>query len=338
MNLDPNELRAIIRESGVSYKETTRSFVFQCPRCGKADKLYMLKTDGRFICWVCANDTNFKGRAEYALTELVGISIRDLRKRLYGLDLPAGQTFLALDTSDWFDTDENADEIVGEVYLPMQRVEWPVDFYPIDHDFAVKGRAYLAARGIDVALAMAYGLRYCPPQRRVAFPVTHDGKLVGWQARYIGATDWWDDDLGKMIRIPKILSSESLAEKRDRVVMFSDRLTGSAHAVLCEGPVDAIKAHLCGGNVATMGKVVHRNQIELIRNAGINKIYLALDPDAASETARLVRDLGTEVECYLILPPPGRSDLGEATPEEVYEAMRLASRVTSGHVFIFLAH
>jgi DNA primase len=127
-----------------------------------------------------------------------------------------------------------------------------------------------------------------------------------------------------------------LGDKRDRVLMFADRLTGSDHAVLCEGPMDALKAHLCGGNVATMGKVVHRNQIALIRNAGIGKIYLALDPDAAAETGKLVSEIGIDMECYQILPPPGREDLGECTPKEVYSAMLGARRVTAAHVFIFV--
>lgn len=333
MNLDPKELSALIRESGVSFKETTRSFIFDCPRCNKRDKLYMLKSDGRFICWVCADD-NFKGRAEYALTELVGLTITELRKRLYGLDAPAGQAFLSIDLSEWFG-EEESDEIVGG-FAPLATVEWPYNYYPIDHTFSARGRAYLEGRGLDLALAMAYDLRYCPPERRVAFPVKSNGLLLGWQARAIGRTEWWDEDEERMVRIPKILSSESLGEKRDRVLMFADRLAGSPHAVLCEGPVDALKAHLCGGNVATMGKVVQRNQLALIRNAGIGRLYLALDPDAASETARLVREIGTDMECYQILPPPGREDLGDCTLEEVHEAFLSARRVTSANLFIYL--
>jgi hypothetical protein len=169
VNLDPNELLAVIKESGLSFKETTRSFVFDCPRCLKAGKLYMLKKDGRFICWVCAAD-NFKGRAEFALTELTGLSIRELRNRLYGLDAPSGEAFLTINLTEWFDDDE--DYIAEALYQPvLLPVEWPLDFYPIDHPWSFRGREYLEGRGIDQALALQYDLRYCPPQRRVVFPV-----------------------------------------------------------------------------------------------------------------------------------------------------------------------
>lgn len=326
MQLDPNELAAVIKESGLSFRETTRSFIFYCPRCQKKDKLYILKKDGRFVCWYCRETDNFKGKAEYALTELTHIPVRELRRRLYGLDLPQGHVF-GINLREWLDDDESISVETPKLLLP---VEMPPDYYPIDHRHSARGRAYLESRGISLELAQAYRLRYCPPDRRVVFPVESEGQLIGWQARTIDPeTSWWCEELGETLEMPKILSSLSLGEKRERSLMFSDRLNGSAHAVLAEGPVDAMKAHLCGGNVAAMGKAISPQQIQLIRNAGIERLYLALDPDAGHDTAKLVKDVSKDLECYQVLPPLGRKDLGECTCEEVYEAFKNARRLTT---------
>jgi DNA primase len=99
--------------------------------------------------------------------------------------------------------------------------------------------------------------------------------------------------------------------------------------------VDAIKADWCGGAVATMGKAVSATQLDVIRRAGIKKIYLALDPDAAEEVNRLAYELG-DMETRLLLPPKGRKDLGECSFEEVYEAFQQAEPFTAGNLLLSL--
>jgi hypothetical protein len=51
----------------------------------------MFKSDGRFVCWVCAETSGFKGRPEFALQELLGMSLSSIKEKIYG-DSADGQT------------------------------------------------------------------------------------------------------------------------------------------------------------------------------------------------------------------------------------------------------
>lgn len=326
--IDPVALRALIEDSGVSFRQNQRSYIFTCPRCEKKDKLMMYKADGRFVCWVCAETSGFKGRPEYALTELLSLHLDDIKKRIYGDTFDRLPTdYLNLHLNDFFADDE---VVPRDIKVP-RGTPWPMDFYPMDHKFATKGREYLIARGFTVELMTAYDIRYCPVQRRVAFPVKVGDKLLGWQARAVFPTEWEDEE-GNTRTCLKIITTLP-PNTRDQTLMFQDRLAGMEHAVLCEGPVDAIKAHLCGGNVAAMGKVVSRQQVQVIRNAGIKRIYLGLDPDAATETQRLVESLG-DLDVYRIEPAQGYDDLGDMSPEQVLEQFGKAQRVLPGQLFL----
>lgn len=324
--VDPGALARFIEDSGATFRTTKRSYVFSCPRCGKKDKLMMFKEDGRFVCWVCAESSGFKGRPEFALTELTGHSLKDIRKQIYGdsfEQLPSD--YLNIQFRDFFEGDE-PDEIATRQRPKM----WPLDFYPVDHPHAARGLEYLQSRGIDRELAMSYDLRYCPVQKRVIFPIKVGGKLYGWQARAIFSTEW-EDENGEAKKAPKILTTGD----RDVQLMFQDRLVGMKHAVLCEGPVDALKCHLAGGNVATMGKVVSTAHLGILRNSGIERLYLAQDPDAATETMKLALAF-PDITLYRVLPPEGYEDLGAAPLELVRDQIFKAERIIPGQVFTYL--
>lgn len=328
--VDSQALKLLIEESGLVFRQNKRSYVFTCPRCDKKDKLMMFKDDGKFVCWVCAETSGYKGRPEYALVDLLGMPMRAICERIYGDQfekLPVN--YLDIKLIDFF-----GDEEVPSDFKPPKVIQFPFDFYPIEHPHAAKGRAYLEGRGIGLDLAKAYRLRYHPVQRRVIFPVYGSDGLIGWQARAIFQTEWEDPETGQSKKCPKILTT-GFESNRDNVLMFQERLGLSDHAVLCEGPVDAIKAHLCGSNVATMGKVVGEGQIALLRNAGIKRIYLALDPDAAQELSRICFKFG-DLEIRHLTPAPGFEDLGEMSPEMVLNQMRSAPRIFPGQVFVHL--
>lgn len=329
MPIDPTVLEGFILDKGLSFRKNSVSFIFDCPKCGKKNKLYIRRRDGRFVCWVCSVTEGFKGRAEYALSELCSLPLWEVREALYGesQDVPDSAT-LDLDFGQRLD-DENS---ILESDIPIPTMIWPIDYYPIHDLRAKRGLEYLEGRGIPKAIALEYDLRYCPQERRVVFPIKIDGRLVGWQKRLIIENKHWNEDEGKWYETPKILSSVNVP--RDRTLMFQDRLKGSEHVVLCEGPIDAIKCHQIGGNVATMGKVVSQAQTALILASGVKKVYLALDPDAARETQKLLSAL-TDVQCYLLQPPPGKKDLGECTMDEAYQAFLDAPLLNPGHLFIF---
>lgn len=330
VSCDPLVLEEIVKESGVAHRSNSISFIFTCPRCTKRDKLYIRKRDGRFVCWHCQETENYKGRPEYALTDLTGIPIRVLQSRLYGQEAPQAVLHLEIHLKDYFGDE---DEVPDDITENLLEVCMPSDFYEIDHVFAKRGREYLAARGVDIDTAKHYGLRYCPPKQRIVFPVQGQGKLFGWQLRTVLPTEYVNPETGQKTRIPKALTMTGL--KKELTLMFLDNLTGSDHAILCEGPMDAIKAGRCGGAVATMGKGVSRPQLQLLRNSGITKIYLALDPDAVAETTRLAHELGN-LDLYLLHPSKPFKDLGEMTPDHVFDLYQSASNMTSANVLLHL--
>ncbi len=338
---DPEKLASLIANSGLRPRNNKLSYIFDCPKCQKPEKLWMFKEGGRFLCWYCAETNGFKGRPEFALAALLNRPVGSIRKELYGSELTTADIFFDFDLADHWSEDE---EVVQQPNLnKMTRVIWGPDFYPIDHSFSTKGMDYLAGRGISKELAMHYGLRYSPIDSRVAFPVGHQGALFGWQARYTGKTEWFDSKANKEIRIPKILSTDSLSGQRDRLVQFADQLTGTDQAIICEGPIDAIKCHLCqpkpdmqAGNIATMGKIVSDQQVSLLKFCGIKRVYLALDPDAEAEVSRLVKLFEPDVAVYLMKVPRPFKDFGEMSLEGVKQAYKVAKRINNGQLFFYL--
>lgn len=335
---DPERLQEIIEESGLSYRQNTVSWIFDCPRCNKPSKLFIRKRDGRFICWYCASTGSYQGRPEFALADLLQTSVSDVRVRLYGTAtaLADGLGFAAV-LADFFGEGDEVDadiELGAAAAIPT--VTWPHNYLPLDHRHAATGVAYLEGRGVPVAVAREYGIRYCPATTSVVFPVMLGDRLVGWQTRQTKPTRWWDEEKGEYVEALK--TNTMTGTPKGRVVMFAPRLVGSEHVVLCEGPVDALKAHLCGGNVATMGKGVQLGQREFVRSHGVRRVYLALDPDAASSIRELCEDFA-DLDVFLMEPPKGYGDIGEMPLAEVKELFDRAPRVSrskAGRMFVFL--
>lgn len=340
---DPNALRKFIVDSGVEFRENATSYVMTCPRCQKKDKLAMYKQTGGFVCYHCRAD-GFKGRPEIALTELTGAPLGEIRKKLYNGEVPPTMGYLDVQLDDLWEDSEDLVSAPESVLAPTE-IAWSPDFVGMEspHQF-VKGARYLHSRGITPEQVKAYDIKYSPVDKRVVFPVKVGGKLVGWQARYIGDTKVWVPEQERYRTIPKILTSQSLVGKGQRWLMFQDRLEGSEHCVLAEGPISAIKAHKCGGNVASMGKAVSAYQLETIKRS-VKKLYVALDPDAGAEIAKLAYDLYDDLEIYLLQPPQNfldldspenDRDLGDMSENEVFEMFARAKPEPRGRLYISL--
>ena len=313
--IDQQALKDLV--SQLPYKEGSQSYILTCPKCSKSNKLYLRKRDGRFVCFVCRETEQFFGAAEYALKELLPLSLPELCLVLYGEQTASSnQGRLALNLRDFYGEDEqNPDEEEEGSPEPSML---PIDTFPMDASCSVSGREYLLGRGIIPSIWDKYGIVYWPSKRRVMFPVIHEGEVYGYQARTVLA--------GVQ---PKILTSTGL--KRDRLLMFSDGIQEGGHAVLCEGPVDALKCDLMGGAVAAMGKVVTDKQIDILRKKKVKRVYLALDPDAADEMGILIKKLKPEFEVYQIKVPAPYKDLGEMSLEGAYECFLNAQVCSPAH-------
>lgn len=327
MSFSPEALREIINSQGVSHKESAQSFIFYCPLCNKP-KLYIRKTDGKFQCFKCATDKGFYGKAEYALKELFNLPLEEIRLTLYGQYYTA-KKFLNLNLKDYYDL-EDLDDIEIEEDLPI--INYPSHFIGPEDDRFIEAIKYLKTRDIDFDKILDYDIKYDPVKKRVIFPIKHDNHLVGYQGRLTWSGEFTDKQTGNLVTIPKSLNNKEL--EKERVIMFYDRIKQAGHAVVTEGPVDAIKADLCGGNVATLGKGITEEQIDLLCKA-TDKIYLALDPDAAKDIDRVCRKVISRANIYVMETPKGREDLGKSTYEEVLEEFHKAKKY-SGQFFMYL--
>ncbi len=311
----PEVLREIIVGGGVAYKEGTVSYIFSCPRCRKARKLYIRKTDGKFVCFVCKED-GFYGKAEFALHELFNLPTQEIKAKLYGDTTVQFSNFMDLKfESPWLINEEfgleESPEGIGEVTFP--------EFFKGVKN-GDEGYEYLTnKRGIDWKRIEKYQLSFNPKWRTVVFPAYLNKTLIGWQERSTIS------DFKYTLK----------GFKKEQTLMFLNNLEGSRHAVLAEGPVDGIKADLCGGNVVSMGKGISEQQLDIIKSR-VKVLYLALDPDATKELDRICRYMYDYMEeIRILLPPKGRKDLGESTFEEVFEQFNTAPKYC-GQVFFNL--
>ncbi len=303
-----SELRDCVASGGIKYRENQQSYIFDCPMCHKKDKLYIRKTDGRFVCWYCKDLNNFSGYADYALSVLYGMDFDDLAARIYGsvITNPADKSVRVT----FLDEEEDEAEILAR-RSPVS-MTWGDHFLSIIHPQAIRGKDYLRSRGIPVDIALQYDLRYIPAERRVYFPVHYNGMQIGWQGRSI---------------VPHKVKILSSGEDCKQGLMFESRLRlqGIDHVILCEGPIDALKAHYCGGNVATMGKTITESQIKLIP-PHIKKLYLALDPDAVYEMNKIRHLLNDRFDMFY-MPVPAGTDLGAMNFSQVVDLFGIAPKI-----------
>jgi ribosomal protein L37AE/L43A len=296
--IDPELLKDLIKNSGCSFKESAASFIFNCPKCGK-DKLYINKERGNWICFKCASEGLKGSRPEYILNQLLNSSISQIKESLYGIEHSATM-FLDLKFKDIWNTDQEAPE-------EIPTVTWP-DYF-VDHTSPKfqKGRDYLInQRGLTEEHIVRYDLKFNPQWNTVVFPVSFEGQLYGWQERGIYNS----------------FKFTSKGFKKAQMLMFQDNLLISDHAILCEGPVDALKCHILGGAVAAMGKGVSKTQLDLIESH-CSRVYIALDPDAYVEVGQICKDL-SDIEVYIMTPPKNREDFGKCTESEVIEQFNKA--------------
>lgn len=328
-HLDPQALKRLV-ERGLRVRSGPQSYIATCPRCHKKDRLYIRKRDGRYRCMKCGPD--FEGYdTDLPLHELSGIDRGELQDILFGGRIAGTVEAIHVDWHDYWG-EFGAEDEVGLDSEPTE-ILWSPDIINMDDPRAQRGVEYLSKRGVNLETAVRYGLRFNKAESRVIFPVEQEGILKGWQGRYTGQTDFFNEETMTRFVIPKVLTVGNIG---GRALMYQDRLKGSAHCVMTEGPFDCLMADLCGGNVATMGKGVSRKQMEIIAQSGVKKLYVGLDPDAPEDIERVVKEMSERgLECYRLEPPKGYADLGASTPEAVLEAFRAAKRARPGQIYVY---
>ena len=327
-----DSLRNIVKSGGVAHRENATSYIFDCPACQKSQKLYINKINGRCKCFVCWQDSGIDGKCERALVRLYGYTFSHWSEILRGIRNQMGH--MDVEFHDPWSTDDDLFVPEGPSFVEWQ---WPPDAVPCGEEGGEKGMAYLNGRGLSPGVVAAHGIRYVARENRVCFPFYVGGQLVGWQKRLCGPEKRYDPATGRTYRIPKALT-EIQHGVVGHYVMFGDGIETANHCILAEGPISAMKAYLCGGYVATLGKgMVSDAQAAWIAKR-VRRVYIAFDPDADAAIRKITgqfQAFGTET---MLLMPPGNGawaeDLGECTPEEVLSQFRVAKRIGRNNLML----
>jgi hypothetical protein len=221
------------------------------------------------------------------------------------------------------------DVIVPGIEKPPVPPELPgeltrVDRLPAGHPV----REYLTSRKFDVQeLAEDRQISYCTrafyrfrsAENRLIIPVYQNGKLAGWQARYLGV-------IAPGQKIPKYLTMTGM--RKSEVLYGHDLAFNHGFVVICEGPTDCWR--FGPEAVALFGKTMSPRQRDMIVGHPAwarNCIVVLLDADARAETDRIAVDLGQYARNVLRVDlPPGYDPADYSRRRLRREVFRLASQ------------
>jgi hypothetical protein len=159
-----------------------------------------------------------------------------------------------------------------------------LDQLPADHP----ANRYLASRGLrPELLGRFYNVSYCTDSmyylaiNRIIAPYLQDGKLVGWQGRYIGDINWKDKHAPpKWWNDPRMQKSKTLYN--------IDNAKRYKSGVGMEGPMDVWAFGPQG--LATAGASMSKIQMDLVlRHFREYSFVLMYDPDIQHDPAKKIK-------------------------------------------------
>jgi hypothetical protein len=316
----------IFEESGIEFKPTKASLMIGCHVCGTDKKKRAVRrTNGGNKCFKCGNSMSFMR----LLSELLGISYEQVLVK-YGTSTYAAEKV----ENKFSDLVDSIKVTMGFKEKPQRQEEEGVlkpvildtFFKPIET--SVQGVEYLVKRGVaSPKVWIDYDIRFHPIMGGPVFPVKMFGKIVGWQCRKINPGSG-----------PRMLSMEG--PWKSLSLLNYDNARKVDEIGLFEGPFDALAAEMSSlVSVATLGKIISKKQMQLLKDLPARRIYLGFDRDAYKEVRDFCKEMCKHKEVYRLVVPSHRDDFGECTPEEIRQAKESAEQCFSsdaGRVEIFL--
>ena len=236
--------------------------------------------DESFKCWINPENgfyTCYRCGASGTMVKL--IQVLSNVPKIAAIKILQGRKispFEALDfklVQEYFDFDD--DEI------DLKEIELPYGFVGFDE---IKSKTvyhrYLKQRGISLSYAIENGWGFSHVgyvAGRIIVPMFVNDRLVFWQARDVLGEKhphWGDKKLYKKTLNPVGVSARHVLYNFDSAKNYDE-------IILCEGFIDAAKA---GENaVASNGKKLHSNQVELLTQTKATRICILYDPDAFTD-------------------------------------------------------
>jgi DNA primase len=306
--------------------EEDEEIIVCCPLCDDdRARLYISTEHGGWHCFHCGEEGN----------------LHQLLMSAY--NLTGAEAFEA---SEWYTQDgdvwgddtgfsptapvfkRQAEAIPSELVLPRQ-----VECGDFTTMAAEPYADYLANRGIDPAVAEAYGIGYARSGRlrdRVVIPVMAEGKLYTYVARTLlthcpNCEEKLDDCTCTPFKYPKVLTPHKKDGGINRGTLFNyDHVAAQdGPVIVVEGVFDALRfpEHA----VALLGASASRAQVaQLLKLArGGRDIVIALDGDKAGWLGayKLATALTAEMITPLVALLPDGTDPGDMTREAFKEAL-----------------
>jgi 5S rRNA maturation endonuclease (ribonuclease M5) len=302
-----------LEQFGVGYRTTHRSIVIEtCPACQRKWKVWMFRPDERKgggrtggQCWRCGERFS-----SFSLLKSLGFDEDEVREALrigkFSPDLQPETWRLPDFEPEWKEM-KSLEKNLKEAVVPanyFRLCDWP------DHPAA----EYARKRGLVAPMTEYIFLD--PLTNAVAFPVTCEGMLVGFQRRFVKPLN---DKL-------KALTDSSVPKKYSFIC--AGEKEGNPIAVV-EGPFDAVAAAWFGWyGVCTMGSTVAKSQAQELAQMALQTeqpVYLAFDQDVAGEQG--ARVLAKYLDAYgipvkRVLPrDPHIKDLSELLEKNIETAI-----------------
>lgn len=225
------------------------------------------------------------------------------------------QRYFHVEQGEWIDPSVMGVAEVPGTVIPMGQLSRSIP----DHEAV---RYMCGERRYTSHMLDHYEVSYCTyapkfPEAagRIIFPIRMRGQFVGWQARYIGTTDW------KVT--PKYYGMPGM---RKRVMLYNyDNAKAAPFVVLVEGVTDC---HVVGDTCcAILGKNLSRYQLDLVvQTWGGKPIILILDPDAREEMRSAVNDLREARQIVVEIILPEGYDCGDYDRRTLWNIIHLQAR------------
>lgn len=289
-----------LTDLGLRFKTNSGNTHFllnSCPQCRKANKLYINRETGQFICHYCVDrsDSDMKGGLVALVSKLSGITTAEAYLRIYNKALSPEQQDSMFSPQILFGTKIKEEEVeeLGVLEEFYQMVEADI-LVRLDEKLHPTAFEYLTKRGltasdIEKAECRIFNVKnknhlkdslmkldinekdarfYSNFIGRIIFPVRKNNRVVGFLGR----------DYGNFHGKLKILNTKS--NFRAVTLWNLDSVKSSDTVVITESIINAIK---CGveKSVATFGKFITPAQYnELFKLNPKTKIILMPDVDA----------------------------------------------------------
>jgi DNA primase len=284
----------------------------RCPfgDCGKAQKLYVNRRNGAFICFSCKRS----GRTGIALfAEVEGVTFKEAAATLFrgALDARRKGTIQELIEQVGSLDDEDDDEPKVEVFAELPDKTIPI-FEQGRTPKEWRVPVYLRERGITRESAKFWGLGFCKGGR-------FEGRLVIPIDCPAGRSFTARDMTGELQ--PKYLNPTGVDHRK---LLFGwQSLEGSGDFVICEGPLDAIKLRQAGfPAVALLGKALLDAKLRLLCKIPKDAAAIVmLDPEASVEANEAALALTVHFERVFVATLPAGSDPGDASVEAIRKAV-----------------